>query len=134
MSNEALQDERRRVWRQLDALTLAARDLEERARGATERAEQVAACAAQVERLAAAPPEAPDRALAELPDPPTARILAHRWAADGDWSAVGAEARRLAELARQTADDRAREHADTEALRAEAERRVAEIDAALAGR
>ncbi|MGM0574593.1 MAG: hypothetical protein ACQEXJ_02495 [Myxococcota bacterium] len=120
-------DERSRAWRQLEALTVAARNHREAARGAADRAEVLARCAARVEAWreeAGEVDDAPAR-LRGLPDPPTARILAATFErAEDSWDAVTRRARDLAEDAERDAEERRAKAEHTERMREEAEARV----------
>ena len=117
-------EERARRWRQLLALTQAARDLAGAAEAETERARLVAACA-EVVHAAEAEPE-----WAAMPDPLTRRVLYRAWVSGGLDAAreavvgAGASAAERVERAKAQA-------ARTERLRAEAEAAVAALDEAL---
>lgn len=124
-----MNDERNRVHRQLEALTLAARDFAGRAHGAHQRADDIAAGATQLRSWAARPPDGDSAEhIAGLPDPPTARMLAHLFRTSSDWAAVIASADDAAATARADAAARTREHDETEALRQAARARLSDID------
>lgn len=116
--------------RRLEALTLAARDLGTKARGAAERAslfEEV------VRRVESASGDAGGREdlLRALPDPRASRLLAATLAGGGGWDEVAARARALLEEARDEARRLAGEAAATETLRAGAEAEANAPDLAL---
>ncbi len=112
--------DRHNTLRRLDVLTKASQQLASQVAGDRDRASLIARCADALGGGAE-----PD--WATLPDPPTARALAHAWRQDGPEAARGLAARDLA-AAEGSLARRERMARETEALRAAAEAELAALD------